>query len=149
MLPRRARLRIASDDAVFGIPAGRLGAGYPLESVRRLVGLVGTSKAAQILLVAARFDAPAALAMGLDVSFAGMLTYKTADTVREVAGRVPHDRVMVETDCPYLAPQPVRGKRNEPAFVAHTAAVLAGLHGLPVEQMAERTTANARRLFGL
>jgi TatD DNase family protein len=91
--------------------------------------------------------AEAGLAMGLHVSFAGMLTYKNADNVRSAAVRVPLDRLLVETDCPYLAPVPVRGKRNEPAFVAHTAARLAELHGLTPERLAELTARNARFLF--
>jgi TatD DNase family protein len=89
------------------------------------------------------------LGMGLYLSFTGMLTYKNAAALREVAATVPLDRVMVETDCPYLSPVPLRGKRNEPANVVHTAVCLAGLHGLTPEAMAERTTANARALFGL
>ncbi len=93
--------------------------------------------------------AEACLAMGLYVSFAGMLTYKNAQDLREVAKRVPTDRLLVETDSPYLAPVPVRGKRNEPAFVAHTAACLAGLHGVGAEAIAEHTTRNARALFNL
>jgi TatD DNase family protein len=93
--------------------------------------------------------AGACLAMGLYVSFAGMLTYKNAAALREVAAALPVDRLLVETDSPYLAPVPVRGKRNEPAHVAHTAACLAGLHGVGVDALAERTTANARALFGL
>ncbi len=93
--------------------------------------------------------AEACLAMGLYLSFAGMLTYKNAANLREVAARVPRERLLVETDSPYLAPVPGRGKRNEPANVAHTAACLAGLHGTSPEAMAEVTTANARRLFGI
>jgi TatD DNase family protein len=93
--------------------------------------------------------AEACLAMGLYVSFAGMLTYKNAQDLRAVAAKLPLDRLLVETDSPYLAPVPVRGRRNEPAFVAHTAACLAGLHGLTPEDLAGRTTANARTLFGL
>lgn len=93
--------------------------------------------------------ADACLAMGLYVSFAGMLTYKNAAALREVAATVPLDRVLVETDCPYLAPVPVRGKRNEPAYVAHTATCLAGLLGMTPDELATRTTANARALFGL
>lgn len=89
------------------------------------------------------------LEMGLHVSFAGMLTYKTGDAVRAVAKTIPMDRLLVETDCPYLAPVPVRGKRNEPAFVAHTAACLADVLGVTAEEIATRTTANARELFGL
>jgi TatD DNase family protein len=93
--------------------------------------------------------AEACLVMGLYLSFAGMLTYKNAATLREVAARVPRDRLLVETDSPYLSPVPLRGKRNEPANVAHTAACLAGLQGMSGEAMAELTTSNARRLFGL
>jgi TatD DNase family protein len=93
--------------------------------------------------------ADACLAMGLHISFAGMLTYKNAAALREVAASVPLDRVLVETDSPYLAPVPQRGKRNEPAFVAHTATCLAALHGLDLATLAPHTTANARRLFQL
>jgi TatD DNase family protein len=93
--------------------------------------------------------AEACLAMGLHISFAGMLTYKTAAALREVAARIPVDRVLVETDSPYLAPVPVRGRRNEPAFVAHTAACLAEVLGVSAAELGEQTTANARRLFGL
>jgi TatD DNase family protein len=91
--------------------------------------------------------AQACLEMGLDISFAGMLTYKNAQNLRDVAARVPLDRVLVETDSPYLAPVPVRGQRNEPAHVVHTAACLARLLGVSPEALAEATTANARRLF--
>ncbi len=93
--------------------------------------------------------AEACLAMGLYLSYAGMLTYKNAQALREVAAKQPLDRLLVETDCPYLAPVPLRGKRNEPANVVHTAACLAGLHGVAPEALAERTTRNARALFGL
>ena len=91
----------------------------------------------------------ACLEMGLVLSFAGMLTYRNAAALRETAATVPLDRVMVETDCPYLSPVPLRGKRNEPANVVHTAACLAELHAIAPELLAERTTANARALFRL
>ena len=91
--------------------------------------------------------ARACLDMGLDISFAGMLTYKSAQNLRDVAAQMPVDRVLVETDSPYLAPVPVRGQRNEPAHVVHTAACLAGLLGIDVEALAQQSTANARRLF--
>jgi TatD DNase family protein len=93
--------------------------------------------------------ARACLEMGLHLSFAGMLTYKKAAGLREVAATVPLDRVLVETDSPYLSPVPLRGKRNEPAHVIHTGACLAGLHGLSAEALAAYTTRNARALFGL
>ncbi len=93
--------------------------------------------------------AEACLAMGLSVSFAGMLTYKKNDELRKVASAIPADRLLVETDSPYLAPVPQRGKRNEPANVVHTAACLAEVRDVTPERLAEQTTANARSLFGL
>lgn len=95
-----------------------------------------------------RATAEACLAMGLYISFAGMVTYKNAQDLRDVAKDVPLDRLLVETDSPYLAPVPVRGKRNEPAFVAYTAACLAGVRGIPAEELAGAAARNARQLFG-
>ncbi|MFO0810505.1 MAG: TatD family hydrolase [Gemmataceae bacterium] len=91
--------------------------------------------------------AQACLAMGLFISFAGMVTYKTADNLRAVATNVPADRLLIETDCPYLAPVPMRGKRNEPAYVAHTATLLANVRGVTADDLAMQTTRNARELF--
>ena len=93
--------------------------------------------------------AEACRAMGLHLSFAGMLTYKNAADLRATAAQQPVDRLLVETDSPYLSPVPLRGKRNEPANVVHTAACLADLLGITAGQLAERTTANARALFRL
>jgi TatD DNase family protein len=93
--------------------------------------------------------AEACLAMGLFISFAGMVTYKNAQPLRAVTARVPLDRLLVETDSPYLAPVPVRGQRNEPAHIVHTAACLAGVLGVSAEVIADHTTHNARALFGL
>ncbi|MGL6074061.1 MAG: TatD family hydrolase [Fimbriiglobus sp.] len=87
--------------------------------------------------------------LGLHISFAGMLTYKTAEPIREAAKVVPLDRLLVETDSPYLAPIPKRGQRNEPAYVIHTAQKLAELRDLPIDQLATITTANAQKLFKL
>jgi TatD DNase family protein len=86
--------------------------------------------------------------MGLHISFAGMLTYKNAQALREVAFQLPRDRLLVETDSPYLAPVPVRGRRNEPAYVIHTLECLAKGHGIDPAEMAAQTTRNARDLFG-
>jgi TatD DNase family protein len=87
------------------------------------------------------------LALGGYVSFSGILTFKNSDALRAIAGEVPLDRLLVETDAPYLAPVPHRGGRNEPAYVADTAAVLAKVKGVSGEQIAETTTANFFRLF--
>jgi TatD DNase family protein len=86
---------------------------------------------------------------GFHVSFAGNVTYPKAHDLREAARAVPADRLLVETDAPYLAPQPRRGKRNEPAHVRFTAECIAGERGLPLDDLAAQTTRNARRLFGL
>ncbi len=91
--------------------------------------------------------AQACLDMGLYISFAGMLTYKTAQSLRDVAKEVPLGRLLVETDCPYLPPIPHRGKRNEPAYVAFTAACLAEVKGISPEAIGEATTNNAKRLL--
>lgn len=93
--------------------------------------------------------ADAALELGFYISFSGILTFKSAEAIREVARTVPKDRVLVETDCPYLAPVPKRGKRNEPSYVVHTAACLAELWGGDVEEVKEVTGANALRFFGI
>jgi TatD DNase family protein len=88
-----------------------------------------------------------ALDLGLFLSFSGVLTFKTADALRDIARWAPADRILVETDAPYLAPLPFRGKRNEPAYVAKTAAVLADVRGLTLETCAALTTQNALRLY--
>lgn len=87
--------------------------------------------------------------LGFYISFSGIVTFKNAKTVQESAALVPSDRLLVETDCPFLAPVPYRGKRNEPARVAHVAEYLAELRGIQVTELAQQTTANARSLFSL
>lgn len=91
--------------------------------------------------------ADAALAMDFHISFSGILTFRNAEALREVARTVPLERCLIETDSPYLAPVPYRGKTNQPAYVAHVAAELARLKGLPVEEVAQATTRNFERLF--
>jgi len=89
------------------------------------------------------------LDLGLFISLAGPVTYKNARALPAVARFVPEDRLVVETDCPYLPPTPHRGKRNEPAYVALTAAFVAGLRGADPEALGAELTANAARLFGI
>ncbi len=93
--------------------------------------------------------AEALIPLGFLISFAGNVTFKKADNLREAARVVPLDKLLVETDCPFLTPVPFRGKRNEPAFVAHTAAFLADFYGVSAEVIAEETTRNFQRLFNL
>jgi TatD DNase family protein len=88
-----------------------------------------------------------ALKMGYYISISGIVTFKNAENVREVARRVPIERLLIETDAPWLAPVPNRGKDNEPAFVADTAKYLAELRGISLEELAARTSANFNSLF--
>jgi TatD DNase family protein len=89
------------------------------------------------------------LDLGLMISFSGIVTFANADALREVVQYVPDDRLLIETDSPYLAPVPMRGKRNEPAFVVHVAKQLAELKGCSIDWMAKLTATNARTLFAL
>jgi len=91
--------------------------------------------------------AEAALALGGYISFSGILTFPKSQEIRDIARDVPKERLLVETDAPYLAPVPFRGKRNEPGYVAHTARVLGEVHGMGAAEIAALTTANFRRLF--
>jgi len=91
--------------------------------------------------------AETAVDLGLSISFSGVLTFKKSEELRAIAHRLPLDRLLVETDAPYLAPVPYRGKRNEPAYVAETAKVLAEVKGVSAEELGAVTTANALRLF--
>jgi TatD DNase family protein len=96
-------------------------------------------------------DAEAYAAMGLYVSFSGIVTFKgkSADPIREAVRRVPRDQLLIETDCPYLAPVPMRGRRNEPAYVAYTAEAVARQLELEVDELARLTVENTRIAFGL
>ncbi|MBI3697808.1 MAG: TatD family hydrolase, partial [Acidobacteria bacterium] len=88
-----------------------------------------------------------ALDLGFLISFAGVLTFPNAAPLRDAAARLPLDRILVETDCPYLAPVPHRGRRNEPAFVIHTTRKLAEVRGIAPEEAARATSENFLRLF--
>jgi len=87
--------------------------------------------------------------LGFLISFAGNVTFKKAENLRDAARVVPLDRLLVETDCPFLTPIPFRGKRNEPAYVEHTAKFLAEFYGVEFEELAERTTQNFMEFFGI
>jgi len=89
------------------------------------------------------------LAMGLYISFSGAITFKNAPKLSEVARNMPLDRLLVETDCPYMAPVPMRGQRNEPAFVAYTARKVAQIRGMDADELAYAAMENGRRLFGV
>src|SRR5258708_360672 len=89
------------------------------------------------------------IALGYYISFSGIVTFRSADAWRVCARQLPHDRVLIETDTPYLAPVPYRGKDNEPAFVVKVAELLAGLWSIPLEEVAEQTTRNFENAFGV
>jgi TatD DNase family protein len=91
--------------------------------------------------------ASACLDMGFHISFSGIVTFRNAKDLHDVARRVPLDRMLIETDSPYLAPVPYRGKTNEPAYVRHVAAGIAALRGIPVDEVAMQTSENFFRLF--
>jgi TatD DNase family protein len=88
-----------------------------------------------------------AVQLGLYVSFSGVVSFKKSDALRAIANEVPLDRILVETDAPYLAPEPFRGKQNEPAYVVHTARALAEARDMPFDAFARATTENFFRLY--
>ena len=94
-------------------------------------------------------EAQALLDLGLSISFSGIVTFKSAQSLRDVVPIVPLNRMLIETDCPYLAPVPYRGKRNEPGYVAHVATTLADVKGLSLEEVATATWRNTEQLFRL
>ena len=93
--------------------------------------------------------AQALMPLGFLISFAGNVTFKKAENLRDAARVVPLDRLLIETDCPFLTPEPNRGKRNEPAFVAHTAKFLADVFGVEFDEIARSSTENFLRFFDL
>jgi len=108
----------------------------------------GPSRLCCIAFTGGRELAQRAIALGLYISFTGIVTFKKSDELRAIAASLPADRFLVETDAPYLAPGPYRGKRNEPAYVVETAKVLADVRGVSLDELARQTTANFFRLFG-
>jgi TatD DNase family protein len=120
------------------------------EADERLLGVVGDFPGVRGVFhcfASEQSVAEQVLALGFHLGFGGMATFKNAQSVRDVAAWCPIDRLLIETDAPYLAPVPMRGKTNEPAFVAHTATFLADLRGLPLVEFARATSENARSLF--
>jgi TatD DNase family protein len=119
------------------------------EDTLRLMREEGAEEAGGVMhcFTETRDVADAAIAMGFHISFSGIVTFRNAQDLKEVARAVPLERMLVETDSPYLAPVPHRGKPNQPAFVRHVAEEIAALRGIPFEEIAARTSANFFRLF--
>ena len=131
-LPLIVHARDADDDMIEILEEGYLNGPYP--------GLIHCYTSGPEL-------AEKALEIGFSISFSGIVTFKNAEDLRTVAKLVPMDRVLIETDAPYLAPIPNRGKRNEPAYVIHVAETLAHVRGVDTEYIAQKTTDNFHRLF--
>lgn len=136
-LPAIIHTREAEDDTI-----AILHAAWAAQGGSELGGIIHCFTSTQAL-------ADAALELGFYISFSGVVTFKSAEELRAVARTVPLDRILIETDCPFLAPLPYRGKRNEPAFVVETAKKLAELKGVDLPAMARVTTENFKRLFKL
>ena len=124
------------------------------EAHPEVLGILGEERAAEVGGIMHCFSGDVAVArrcleLGLLISLAGPVTYPNARALPEVARFVPADRLVVETDCPFLPPQGYRGKRNEPAYLAITAARVAELRGEPLEEFAQRSSENACRLLGI
>jgi len=119
------------------------------DDIIRLLRDAGQGKARGVMhcFGGGRKLASLSLELGFYISFSGIITFKKTEALREVVKDVPLERILVETDCPYLAPAPYRGKRNEPSFVVHTARMVAQLKGITVDEVAEKTTGNFFRLF--
>ena len=94
-----------------------------------------------------RSFAEAAIELGFYISFSGVVTFKKAEDLRETARAIPIDRVLIETDSPFLAPAPYRGRRNEPAYVVETARAIAEVRGIDAEELGQTTSQNFKRLF--
>lgn len=121
------------------------------ESTDDMVGILERSGARGVLhsFTEGEEVAKRLIARGFYISFSGIITFRSADALRACAKNLPHDRVLIETDTPYLAPVPFRGRDNEPAYVVKIAELLASLWSVPVEEVAARTTANFEALFGV
>ena len=119
------------------------------ESLFNSLNKIGIPKRAGIMhcFTGTKQEALTAVEMGFSISFSGILTFKNSEDLRLTAKEVPMERLLLETDCPFLAPVPFRGKKNEPSFLPHTANVLAKVRGLSVDEIAKVTTDNAKRLF--
>lgn len=129
-------IRILRDEARPDLPDGQGGT----TATQPLTGIIHCFSGGQAL-------ADAAVDLGFMVSFSGIVTFKRSDEIRAIARSVPMDHLLVETDAPYLAPMPKRGKRNEPSYVAYTARALADVKGVTFDDLAAATTANFFRLF--
>ena len=138
-----AQLAIAADEGLPVVIHSRAADGDTLAALSAFEGTVVLHCFSSPALL------PAALERGWYVSFAGNATYKNAVDLRLAATQVPADRILAETDCPYLAPQPVRGKRNEPAYVVHTVDALARARDEDAAALAAQIDENATRCFGL
>jgi len=147
-LPVIIHSRAANDDTIQILGEELIGTGVP--SVDHAQDARATPDAGVLHCFGGTLEmARQAIELGFYISFAGTLTFKKADDLREIARQLPLERLLVETDCPYLTPVPFRGKRNEPARVVETSKCLADLHGKELDEAGRITTANFERLFNV
>lgn len=144
----RRHLRLARETGLPFVVHCRDAEGETLDELRR-EHANGPLNGVRHCFVGSTETARECIEMGMYISFAGMVTFKANQSLRDTAVTIPDDRILVETDSPYLAPREFRGKRNEPAYVAHTAWCLAEARGLTTDKFGELVTANAQRLFRL
>ncbi|MEW6046430.1 MAG: TatD family hydrolase [Bacillota bacterium] len=150
--PRKVQLELFRRQLHLAASLGKAAIVHAREAEDDVLAILGRERPSRGVMHAfagSLEQARRALDLGWYVGVGGMLTFHNADGIREVAASVPLDRILLETDAPYLAPVPHRGRRNEPAYVALVARKLAEVRGLPVDEVARVTTAAARRLFGL
>ncbi len=140
-----AQMKLAKKHSVPVVIHDREAHGATLEMLKAHKGVVGVLHCYSGSAESAR----EMMALGYYISISGVVTYKTADSLRAVAGTIPLDRLMIETDCPYLSPVPYRGKTNHSGYLVHTCEMLAQLFGKSYDEMAEITKENACRFFGV
>lgn len=140
----REQMRIAEE---VGLPVQIHTRDADADTVEILKEFNGRVKGVIHCFTGTEFLAKEALACGYNISISGVVTFKNAESLREIVKMVPLDRIHVETDAPFLAPVPMRGKKNTPAFVVHTAKFVADLKGVSIEQLCEQTRLNALKMF--
>ena len=140
-----AQMKLAAKHAIPVVIHDRDAHGPTLEMLKKHKGVVGVLHSYSGSAESAR----EMMALGYYISFTGVITFKNATTLRSVAKTIPLDRIMIETDCPYLTPVPHRGKTNHSGYLVHTCEMLAEVFGVSYDEMAKATTENAKRFFGV
>ena len=147
--PRETQIEVFRRHIDLGVRLGLPVIVHNRESSEDMMRILDRGKAILHSFTESYDVAATLLDRGFFISFSGIVTFRTAEPLRECARKLPRDRVLIETDTPYLAPVPFRGRQNEPAYVVKVAELLASLWGVPLETVAETTTANFERAFSV